>query len=77
MIPVTGVTVGAISSAAADSAEAANPASFDGSADTGQDANLHSGSDWERYGEVLAVINHLELDPDAGALLEPDDLTGG
>lgn len=57
----------------ADSAEAANPASFDGSADTGQDANFHSGSDWERYGEVLAVINHLELDPDA----EFASLSGG
>ena len=62
-----------LDAAMADSAEAANPASFDGSADTGQDANLHSGSDWERYGEVLAVINHLELDPDA----EFASLSGG
>ncbi len=32
---------------------------------TGTDHGQEPGSGWERYGDVLAVINHLELDPDA------------
>ena len=34
---------------------------------------LEAGDGWERYGEVLGVINHLELDPDA----EFHTLSGG
>ena len=58
---------------AAHSAGAAS-AALSGSNDAaGHEAGLHMASDWERYGEVLAVINHLELDPDA----EFASLSGG
>ncbi|MBB5144388.1 ATP-binding cassette domain-containing protein [Desulfovibrio intestinalis] len=58
---------------ATHSADAA-PAATSGSNDAaGHEAGLHMASDWERYGEVLAVINHLELDPDA----EFASLSGG
>ncbi len=58
---------------AAHSAGAAS-AALSGSNDAaGHETGLHMASDWERYGEVLAVINHLELDPDA----EFASLSGG
>lgn len=59
--------------AAAHSANTA-PAAISGSHSAAEHENgLHLASDWERYGEVLAVINHLELDPDA----EFASLSGG
>lgn len=58
---------------AAHSANTA-PAAISGSHSAAEHENgLHLASDWERYGEVLAVINHLELDPDA----EFASLSGG
>lgn len=62
-----------LDAAVTNNAEAANHAPFGGSAAAGQGADLHLTSDWERYGEILAVINHLELDPDA----EFASLSGG
>ena len=42
-------------------------------AHAGAECGHEPGTGWERYGEVLAVINHLELDPDA----EFSALSGG
>ena len=51
--------------AKAHSADTTETASGSSENLAGHEPELYLASDWERYGEVLAVINHLELDPDA------------